>query len=245
MKTIHISFLLIFFLLLGACKKIDPFQITDDIVPKDFLSSEKYEKLILEIVYVKGHMPTTDAVSHLVNVLNERLSKPKGILINYKEIDSPGKSSYSVTDLREIEEEYREYFPKKEILSAYIFVSDAGYSGDSQNSKAIGVAYDPTSFAIFEKTIRDHSGGIGQPSLISLEATGLLHEFGHLLGLVNNGTTMTEHHQDVGNGYHCTDSDCIMYYAAETTDITAFLIGGSIPGFDAKCINDMKNNGGK
>jgi hypothetical protein len=36
-----------------------------------------------------------------------------------------------------------------------------------------------------------------------------------------------------------------MYYAAESTDITAFLIGGNIPEFDEKCINDMKNNGGK
>lgn len=244
-KIIQISALLIFSLLLGACKKIEPFKITEDITPRDFLSSEKYEKLIVEIVYVDGHMPTPEAVNHLLDMFNDRLSKPKGIQLVYSKIESPGFSYYTVADFREIEKENREYFPKKEVLSAYVFVCDGGYYGDSGNSKALGIAYDPTSIVIFEKTLRDFSGGIGQPSLTALEATALIHEFGHLFGLVNSGTSMTEHHQDVGHGHHCTDPNCIMYYAAETTDIIAFLTGGNIPEFDAKCIADMRANGGK
>lgn len=244
MKTMKLT-LIIALLLIGACKKIDPFRITDDIVPKDFLSNEKYEKLTIEFVYVEGHEPTAEAIAHLTNALSERLNKPQGITITKTKIESPGLSSYSAEDVREIEEKHRELFPKKEILSAFVFIADAGYSGDSGNSKSLGIAYDPTSIVIFEKTLRDYSGGIGQPTLVTLESIALKHEFGHLLGLVNNGTAMHEHHQDVSNGHHCNDQSCIMYYAAETTDVIGFLTGGNIPGFDAKCIADMKDNGGK
>lgn len=245
MKTIKIACLLFIILSWGACKKIDPFRITDNIEPKDFLSSQDYDKLVVEIVYVDGHKPTDDAVQYMTNVLNDRLSKPKGIEIRFKQIPSPGYSAYTLSDIRELEKEYREYFPKQETLSAFILFADADYAGNQGNSKALGIAYDPTSMAIFEKTLRDYSGGVGQPTLYTLEATALIHEFGHLFGLVNNGTAMQVHHQDVSNGHHCTDQSCIMYYAAETTDVLGFLTGGDVPQFDAKCLADIRSNGGK
>jgi hypothetical protein len=47
------------------------------------------------------------------------------------------------------------------------------------------------------------------------------------------------------NGNHCSNQDCLMYYAAETTDILGFLVTGNIPTLDANCISDIKANGGK
>jgi hypothetical protein len=36
-----------------------------------------------------------------------------------------------------------------------------------------------------------------------------------------------------------------MYYATETTDIMAAIIGGEIPELDNNCIADLRKNGGR
>ena len=98
---------------------------------------------------------------------------------------------------------------------------------------------------LFGKKIHDNSGGLGQASRTKLEATVLEHEFGHILGLVDIGTPMQTNHKDAAHGNHCNNTNCLMYYTSETTDILGFLITGNIPSFDANCIADMHANGGK
>lgn len=98
---------------------------------------------------------------------------------------------------------------------------------------------------VFGKKIHDNSGGLGQASRTKLEATVLEHELGHLLGLVDIGSPMQTNHKDASHGNHCNNTNCLMYYAAETTDILGYLLTGNIPSFDANCIADMKANGGK
>jgi hypothetical protein len=98
---------------------------------------------------------------------------------------------------------------------------------------------------IFEKTIREFSGGLGKPSATTLETTVSLHEFGHILGLTNNGTPMQSAHQDEPNGKHCNNKDCLMYWAVENSNIISTLTGGNIPQLDAQCVADLKANGGR
>lgn len=64
-------------------------------------------------------------------------------------------------------------------------------------------------------------------------------------GLVNKGTALTSLHQDGVHGKHCSNSGCLMYYEAETSDIINNLLGDPIPSLDQNCINDLKANGGK
>src|SRR5207237_5065751 len=105
--------------------------------------------------------------------------------------------------------------------------------------------YRNTSIALFGKTIHDNSGAVGQSSRTKLEATVLEHEIGHLLGLTDVGSPMQTPHKDATHGNHCDNSNCLMYYAAETTDVLGFLITGNIPSPDAHCIADMHANGWK
>ncbi len=88
-------------------------------------------------------------------------------------------------------------------------------------------------------------GGLAQPSRAAAETAVINHEFGHLLGLVNNGTPMIGDHQDEPHGKHCDNSKCLMYYAAETSDLLANLLTGAVPGLCVNCENDLKGNGGK
>lgn len=243
MRSFFTYTLLAFFLLTASCRKDD--KIDKKITPNDFLSDKNYSKLIVEIQYVSGYNPSSAAVSNLQNFLQQRLNKTAGITIVQNAISSPGKSSYSIADIKEIEKENRTQHTKGNTLTAYFFFANADYSGNSGSSKVLGIAYGNASMVIFEKTIKDYSGGITQPPVSALESTVTHHEFGHILGLVNNGTAMQAVHQDVPHGQHCDDQNCLMYYTAETSDIAANILGGNIPELNTQCVNDLKANGGK
>lgn len=226
-------------LVVAGCRKdkIDngPFAIE----AKDFLSSKKYEKLEIEVCYVDGHSPEQASLDNLKSFLEARLNKPGGITFTYKSIQSPGKSSYDDDAIRKIEKDYRSNYSKQDKLVAFIFFADAPYS----SGNVLGLAYGTTSCAVFEKTVMDNSGGLGQPTKTVLETTVLEHEYGHLMGLVDNGSDMVTAH--AADGHHCDNSNCLMYYAVETLDFIGNLAGGEVPQLDAHCISDLQANGGK
>lgn len=246
LKSISTSLLLLsiifFSSLLGSCKKEDGIF---DIKPSDFLRDTKYSKLVVEVVAVHGFEPDTKAIQNLQIFLEARLNKPKGVVIIQKTIQSPENNSFTPEDLRSLEDEVRSEYTHKHDLAAYIFYADKGYHTDGQSSKTLGVAYSSSGMCIFKKTIDDNSGGLGQVSTEELESAVLIHEFGHILGLVNNGTAMTQNHEDPTNPGHCDNKDCLMYYASNTSDILSVLGSGEIPDLDSQCLNDLKAAGGK
>lgn len=214
------------------------------VVPEHFLSDSKYDQLTVEIQYIQGHAPTAATINNLKAFLSERLNKPGGITVIERELASQGKTTYSIADIRSIESLYRTVAASNK-LTAYIFFADADYSENNGSEKVLGVAYGSSSMAVFEKTVREFSGGFAQPPVTTLETTVTLHEFSHILGLVNNGTALQSAHQDEPNGKHCKNKDCLMYYAAETSNITANILGGNVPDLDAACIADLRANGGR
>ena len=150
-------------------------------------------------------------------------------------------------DIKAIEKTNRSQFsdPGMKTLTAYFFVTDGEYSGSTANSKVLGIAYSSSAMVLFEQSIRSFTGSVSQPSATTLESTVMEHEFGHILGLVNNGTAMQTAHQDEPNGKHCNNTNCLMYYNVETSESVANIFGGGIPVLDANCLNDLKANGGK
>jgi predicted Zn-dependent protease len=237
------TFLMLLFVVLG-CQKKDTTTGTN-VIANDFLSDKKYDKLIVEIQYVKGFQPTPATVSNITTFLSNRLNKPGGITIIQTAISSPGKSSYTLDDVKNIESASRTQHNTSSTLTAYFIFVDADYASNSTNSKVLGMAYAYSSMVIFEKTIQDNSGRFSQPSVTTVESTVTLHEFGHLLGLVNGGSPMQTPHQDVANGKHCDDKSCLMYFEVESSDVLAHILGTNIPSLDANCLNDLRANGGK
>jgi hypothetical protein len=205
----------------------------------DLLSGSKYHSLKVEVQYMPGFAPDAAAVSHLQGFLSERLNKPGSITITTKEIPASASTTLSLNDVVNIEKANRTGENTSTEINVYILYTNGQFTSDN----VLGIAYRNTSAAIFGKKIHDNSGGLGQASRTKLEATVLEHEVGHLLGLVNIGTPMQTNHQGTGN--HCNNQSCLMYHAAETTDILGFLITGNIPTLDQNCINDLKANGGK
>lgn len=231
---------------LSTCKKFEP-EGEKEVTSRDFLASQNFDQLKIDIVYVDGYEPNDAALDALHSFLLQVLHKPKGITFHKTEIAVPSNHTYTVDDIKKIEEDHRTIstdFDKK-VLGAFIFYANKNYAGNSGNSKTLGVQYGTTSMAIFKSTINEFSGGLTQPSTYKLETTVLEHEFGHTLGLVNVGTSTVQDHEDAGHPGHCDNENCLMYYKVESSEFASLLFGEEIPTLDAQCMEDLKANGGK
>ncbi|MBL3654951.1 zinc metalloprotease [Fulvivirga sediminis] len=212
---------------------------------QDFLSDENYQSLTIEIQYMAGYEPSDQVLDNLKKFLSSILNKPSGIIFIKNEIAAEGKTTYSAEEIRTLEKDKRTQFSNSSNMAAYFVFLDGGYDKDSSSSKVLGIAYQNSSMAIFQKTIKSLSGGLGQPSTNLLNSTVTQHEFGHILGLVNNGTDMVSQHQDDAHGKHCNNADCLMYWTVENSnDLSDFLGMSNPPSLDTNCLTDLKANGG-
>lgn len=212
----------------------------------DILSNQKYDKLTLQIIFMTGYRPTEEALMNLKEMLSERCNKPDGISIVFKEIGALGKSSYTLSDIKDLEDEHRSEFTWKKNLAITILFLDGPSADDQGNAVVLGEAYYNTSLAIFEKTVHNFSDQLNEPERYRLEALILNHEMGHLFGLVNLGTPMQSNHEDGSYPGHCNNENCLMFWEAETGNAIFNLVGNTpIHEFDANCIADLQHNGGK
>jgi len=206
---------------------------------RDLLSSEKYRALNVEILYMPGFAPEPGTISNLRSFLAIFLNKPGGITVTQREIAGSGQT-LGVDGLKDIESKNRTAFYTDTIVPICIIYTDGKYT----DANVLGVAYRNTSAALFGKTIQQNSSSFSSSARVMLQSTVLQHEVGHLLGLVDLGSPMQSAHEDASHDGHCNNSNCLMYYAAETTDLLG-MITGTVPHPDAACSNDLKANGGK
>lgn len=207
---------------------------------QDYVSGNVYSDLNVQILYMPAAKPTNTALSNLETFLEDFLDK-ENISLVLTEIKSKGQSTYSIDDIRIIEKESRKVFNSGDAFSASMLFLDGDFSENTSNGSVLGVAYNNTSMAVFEKTLKDNAGGLFQPSLSTVETTVMNHEFGHLMGLVNNGAPLTSDHHDSERGAHCTETDCLMYFAVEGSDFITNLRGGNIPTLDPQCQKDLNS----
>jgi hypothetical protein len=225
----------------SACKKDSLTGVFDyrtlGTSANDLLASSRYHSLQIEIQYMPGYAPDASAVNNLVAFLKTRLDKPNGITIVQEEIGASSLAVASLYNIVSVEKSYRKYFTGNDVITVYVLITN-GYS----NADVLATSYWNTSFCIFGKAVNDNSGQSGQVSRSILMTTLLEHEFGHLMGLVDQGSPMQTDHKDASNGAHCNNPDCLMYY-----DVEAGFAGAlnAVPSLDANCLADLKANGGK
>ena len=208
-----------------------------------FLSGQQFPILSVEIDYMAGYEPDQQALDSLESFLQRHLNKTTINIGLPTSIPGGGQNAYSASDIISLEEQHRDHYTdaQSDTLWAYLIIVDGEYN--TQN--VLGIAYYNTSMGFFGETIHNNSGGTGQPPRYKMEAIVFNHEFGHNLGLVNNGSPMQQDHQDEAHGKHCDVEECLMYYTVETTDFFANLFDGSIPDLQQFCNADLDANGGR
>ncbi|NJY63376.1 hypothetical protein HC174_11505 [Salinimicrobium sp. CDJ15-81-2] len=214
---------------------------------RDFLSDEKFTALEIEIVYVTGFEPTPSALNNLKIFLNKYINKPDGITIKTRAVASPNLGTYSREEYLALEKTHRTSFSSGKTLSTFIFFADEKSVDSEENKKIIGKAYMNTSMIIFDKEVLEMSGS--SLSRSEIQTTALHHEFGHLFGLVNNGSPAQTPHEETESSKkaHCVVDGCLMAasIAFGSSPFSYLEDGENIVDFDEKCQLDLKANGGK
>jgi hypothetical protein len=239
-KTFGLYFFACLALLVSSCQK-EPLISNNDyktlgVAAHDLLSSSRYTSLRIEVSYMPGYQPDVASLNNLSSFLNTYLNKPEGIKIILQPIAASGKQRLSLSDLVTIEQKNRSEFSEGNTMAVHVLITDADYS----DSNDLAISYWNTSICLFGKIIYESSGAPGQVSRTNLMSTLLEHEFGHLLGLVGQGSPEQTPHRDPSNGAHCSNQKCLMYYAVETNTTSNF-----IPALDAACVADLKANGSR
>lgn len=208
---------------------------------EEYLNDDEFGRLVVQVQYMQGYEPTQEGLANLETFLQERLHKSTITILEPEEIPAAGQGSYTANEVRDLEREHRTEFSEENQLTAYFIIVD----GEFSDANVLGIAHFNTSMALFGPKFDEVSSGIGSPSKENVETIVLRHEFGHILGLVNNGVEMQTNHQDTENGRHCDNDQCLMYYAFRSFDFFNDVFGGDIPELDANCIADLQAAGGK
>lgn len=212
---------------------------------RDFLSDATYRALVVEVDHVQGQAPSASALQLLQARLQERCNKPDGVTIVVDDAIPSAGGVYSVAANRALEAQHRDQVSGGTTAVIYVLYLDGQSDQDTGGGRVLGWAHGPSSIGIFRESIAASSNALATAD--EVEGAVLVHEAGHVLGLVNNGTPMVANHEDPAHRAHDVNDACIMHWLIETSNIRDLVLNlGSLPTqFDAACVADLQANGGR
>ena len=159
---------------------------------------------------------------------------------------------WTLSDVREVEAKYRQSPPLSDdgTVSLYMLFVD----GAEADENVMARAYSGTSMVVYKDAISAvcmdqrrwiEDEEVAENFCSAMITASLVHEVGHLVGLVDVGTPMVGDHADAAHPGHCSNPDCIMYYSNVTERLGEWLVDfinadpGSVAHFDDACIQDI------
>mgnify|MGYP003147522000 FL=1 len=273
MKKIALYILVCFGLLLSCSKDLDNSstdsnaslkagnRLSTGASARDLLSNENYDQLLIEIAYVAGFEPTFEAISNFEDFLLARTYK-ENIEFKFTSLSTPSEETLTLEEVIDLEQENRTQYNNGNTLAVYIYFADAPADSDDKDEGLVtlGAVYRNTSMVIYQSTVEDIASRSASVNIADVETATLLHEFGHLFGLVNLSTQSVNDHEETsindngeeeGNN-HCNVNGCLMRSELEfgssllkQMEKNASKGLAAIPSLDAECILDLQKYGGR
>jgi len=204
------------------------------------LDGSKYTKLVIEIDHDADRAPSSSTIDMLKSRLSSVCDKPDGISITVSQVDLSGDGSWSADEVRDAGTQNRDSVPLTgKTLTWHILFPAGAYAKDG----VLGVAVDASTVAIFQDTIADSTNCIAslcRPSAEEIENSVVIHEVGHLLGLVNLVYKSPFDHEDSENPGHSNNRDSVMYWAVESSRISTIFSGDVPDEFDEDDLADLE-----
>lgn len=224
--------------------------------PIAHLYAKSTTQLLVEIDYQTNAEPYTGSllamdtwnlftvnVNKLFQSSGKTLTVPN-MLSGMEELTDITGQSFTAQQVLDIAARHRQQHDTDTATSFYFVYLD-GYFNDGMKVRmdVIGVSIGTTGvIAMFKPVITSSSNLANVRKFV--EQSTLIHEFGHAVGLVNNGIPMSTPHQDTANGNHCNNTKCTMYYANEGAAAAVqfsmqYISTGNEILYDANCLADV------
>jgi hypothetical protein len=214
---------------------------------------DRYPRMMIEVDAVAGMEPDAAAREDVAAELGTVLDKPDGIDLVLDETLAPFGVDHAWTgdELSALRQKMFNRPVDDDTVAVHVLALDGYSAGDTDEHVTVGLSWDSTYIVLFSQSIHEACSGrfVPLPSQEALcglsEYAILLHEMGHLLGLVNLGTSMVDDHEDTDHPAHCENPDCVMYWLYERRrsldDLAERFVGGDTRGvgFDDACRDDI------
>ncbi|MFC1708189.1 hypothetical protein ACFL59_15460 [Planctomycetota bacterium] len=188
----------------------------------DYVAGDRFDTLLIEVDYVQGAAYSYESLETFTAVLAQRLRKPGGIELDIASDPIPAEGLpriYRDVDIRELEFSHRQSWSgdkqNRNRAVLWIVYLDGESRHDTEEAQALGASLGGSQIAVFSETLDRLTTAEYRDAA---EARVLLHETGHVLGLVNNGVPMIADHEDLGHQFHDGYQLCIMHYRVELRD---------------------------
>lgn len=199
-----------------------------------YLQSAQFSKLLVEIDYVNSVPPDGSSVNALLSTIRQYADKPGGISRSGDTAIQSQKNTYTTQDLMDIAKANRSGYSQGDTVSLYILYMNGSLA---DNPNALGVALTSSMFVIFKDKINEATTAIIFAS--EIEKAVVIHELGHLWGLVNISYQSRIDHEDKQYPHHSKNKESVMYWAVEDVSVANLLRGGPPYQFDADDQSDI------
>jgi hypothetical protein len=213
----------------------------------DFVRGTNFTELWIEVDTVAGRTPDFGALELLRTRLEERCDKPGGVHF-FLDDEIPASQFPAVLgsdDLDAIEDAYRGTYSNLQagMAAMYVLCVPGGFEEDSSEGRHAGLAYRGASIALFLDGC--DQGDDRYKTTAEVEALTLVHEAGHLLGLVNSGVPMVTAHEDLERPGHDANPNSVMHWAIDVERYGSNLGDADFAQFGPECIEDLQAFGGR
>lgn len=192
-------------------------------------------RIVLEVDVQEGVSVDEGALAHLVATIERYTGKQ--VAREGGNTFSSDEQAWTSDALRVAAADHRSTASSSDAVAIHLLYLRGALTDDGEETNAIGAAYGAAHAAVFP----DQWEGLGSVvgSQETIERAVLVHEWGHLLGLVNITYTSEIDHEDPEHPNHSTNRDSVMFWQVET-DLIGQLLGSIPDDFDDADRADMQ-----
>jgi len=213
----------------------------------DFLRAAHFRSIVVEVDYPAGRPPCPEALELLGRRLQDHCDKPGGVTVVLD--DAIATEAFVPVighdQLRSLEDSYRDAYASDKASEAVLYVVcvPGASDRDTTTEKVVGLSFGASSLALYLDGC--DRGADPLATTAEMQATVLVHEMGHLLGLVNNGVPMVTPHEDPEEAHHDADESCVLHHHVKVSRQGPDLDDDEFAAFCPHCAEDMRAFGGR